>query len=147
MKNLLKLTGAPHPDVNSGKPSPIYIDAALLVSIECTRVGYTKEGSLEEMRKLTENLARSLRTAQASGRLKFEVKSEDEAQVTTAIIAELVSAFNALLQSRQVEPETYPRVDCTMITLSAGVGTYGQLWKTFFVTESPEEIARLVRVW
>lgn len=138
-KRFIQLTGVPHPDVGRGESQPIYIDADKVISIERTRVGYAKEGSLEEMRQITEKLARSLRTAQISGLLNLtQIRSDEEAKIVIAAAAGLASAIDALV-ARPLEPETYPRIDCTMVTLSAG-----QLWKTFFVTETPAEVAQLI---
>jgi hypothetical protein len=141
---LIKLTAIPHPDLNGGKPQPVYIDASRVLLILGSHHQHPKIGSVERKR---EEYMRLRAGAQKLAEIVdgYMPKMDDPiavgwmrtAQMSAAAVSEAAREyFNAL-----GEPDLHERVDCTEVQLACGTALeHGVMLTRVWVSESPDEV-------
>lgn len=141
---LIKLTGIPHPDLNGGKPQPVYIDASRVLLISQGHHQYPKLGSIErntdrhkEMITGADKLATMVNDYVPSMSDPIAVEWMTRAR---GVAQEVVSAVNAYGKWSRTE-DYHPRVDCTEVQLACGTALeHGVMLTRVWVSETPEQV-------
>lgn len=145
MTTLIKLTNVPHPDIEEGKPQPVYVDASRILSISRARFAYAKEESIERHRKATWAFWEAVEKLQRQT-LNQQPNMEDPAAATWMVqlrngLGLLTGAYENLNRISR-EPEYYERDTVTMISLACGTGLeHGVMLEKIWVVETPAEVA------
>ena len=144
---LIKLTGTPNPDLNGGKPSPVYIDASRVLLI-CP--SYIEPPRLDEVNRRKGLLSRIWAGAET---LHEKVSSYipnmtdpvalEWMQTVRAACGEVSEAYRAI---NRIGPDAFhPRVECTEIQLACGTALeHGVMLTRVWVNETPEEVHKAV---
>ena len=154
--SLIKLTAIPHPDLNGGKPYPVYVDHTHIVLIELTKTSQQRYGWREQAHALVcsfwDEVQRVDGELQASAPQKMVPDSEEEAErigkdlkrwtQRKDIAASIHAAFGIMNQQQQT-PQFHPPVECTCIQLSVPNAQFAML-PAVYVTESPDQVAEMV---
>lgn len=148
---LIKLTGVSHPD-QPGE-TPIYIDAARVICITRSVVSYNKKGAEEAYRQALESLwDEVIRVGDEVNNMQKRVapENEEEARATElwlkrkGVADELGNAYK-LVSYYAKTPLRHPEVRCTQVDLACGTALeQGVMLTHVWVTESPDEVARLI---
>lgn len=150
MKHMIQLTAIPHPDINGGKPYPIFVDVEPILLIERTshqqqrsdlrlRHNIAVSEFWEEAQRCTQELSKTPR---------MDVDSEEGAQKVNAwvqrreISSAITAAFNQL-NSMNKQADYYDPVECTVIQMGAQNSRYTML-PCVYVLETPEEVMQKV---
>jgi hypothetical protein len=146
---LMKLTGLVHPDINAGKPSPVYIDPVKILVIERGVHQQTKFGSLEAHRQAVWGLHDCVDMVRSElGALPKNIAptSEDEAKQTdfwfrAKEAADQLNSAVHLVGQYAKDASMYPLTECTIVSLSCGTALeQGVMLSRVFVSETPDEI-------
>jgi hypothetical protein len=149
MNVLIKLTGVPHPDLNGGKPQPIYIDASRVLLIIQGHQRYPKIEAVERGRELLDQLWRlsadlARRANEYIPDFTDPVAMEWVKKIATAAMA-VNDAYGSWAKSYQ-QGDYHPMVECTEVQLACGTALeHGVMLTRVWVSESPDEVAVLVR--
>jgi hypothetical protein len=144
---LIKLTGVPHPDLNGGKPQPVYIDASRVLLICQGHFQYPKIGAVEENQERMMALWRGVnRLADKTNDYipdfhdPVAVKWLQEVRAASALVS------NAYADVRKADPNVFhPRMECTEVQLACGTALeHGVMLTRVWVSETPEEVAEAV---
>lgn len=149
---MLRLTGVPHPDVNEGKSSPIYVDPTRVLVIETSVTRFAKKGSQEAWRQAANSLHEEVIrvAAEASNPPSMVVDSQESEQALNSYVRtrEAAASLNAaygLLTKAGIDCAWHEEIPCTVVSLACGTGLeYGVMLCRVNVMEPPEEVARLV---
>lgn len=146
---LIKLTAVPHPDLNGGKPWPIYVDPRHVLFITRTVHHHVKLMHGDLKREVADDLY------EHAQRLNKLLSEKWPNAIDTSEAADwakkLHMAGHAVNEAYQVwarayrEQDLHPRVECTEIQLACGTALeHGVMLARTWVTESPEQVADLV---
>lgn len=153
MTRLIKLTGVAHPDMNGGRPQPVYIDSTRVLSIAPAFVALHKEGAYERQRQAIESLHEEVSRVVSELNAQepnFHPDNEAEAAQTQTWMrakdaAASLSAAANMCTKYANQTETHPRVPCTEVCLACGTGLeHGVMLMRVMVSETPEQVADAV---
>jgi hypothetical protein len=145
---LIKLTGVPHPDLNGGKPQPVYIDASRVLLIIQGHHQYPKIGAVEANQDMLQALWAGVNrlTDKVNGyvpemhdpvAVKWMTEARSAAQQVSSAYADVRNAAGQIAY--------HPRVDCTEVQLACGTALeHGVMLTRVWVSETPEEVAEAV---
>lgn len=146
---LIKLTAAPHPDLNGGLPWPTYIDASRILSIGRAMHQFAR---LDRQMLKTECYDEMYFGIQRLVKLLGEkLPTEIDTQEAAKWAKELHMASHEVQSAYQVwgrafnTQDLHPSVECTEIQLACGTALeHGVMLARHWVTESPEEVAEAI---
>jgi hypothetical protein len=146
---LIKLTGVPHPDLNGGKPQPIYIDASRVLLIIQGHQTYPKIGSIEANREAYEKMARF------AHELATKVNDYTPDMMDPAAVAWLRTMSGAAQELSHAAHEWgraysvgnfHPMIECTEVQLACGTALeHGVMLTRVWVSETPEQVYAIVQ--
>ena len=145
---LIKLTGVVHPDLNGGRPAPVYIDPSRVLVIAVSTQRFSKTGSFERNQELYGRLRLSAeKLAEAVN--GYMPKMDDPVAVewlrTAQMAAHSVSEASRAWYSATGQQDYHDPIDCTEISLACGTALeHGVMLSRVWVSESPEEVAALL---
>jgi hypothetical protein len=146
---LIKLTAIINPDVDGGTPAPCYVDATRILWIGRSQVQFTKRDSIEEKKRLHDKLyAAAVALWKHVGEYipsmtdPVAVEWMSRARESASIVTQ---AHELWARSWKVEDQ-HPAQSCTEIQLACGTALeHGVMLARVWVSETPEEVAALVR--
>lgn len=151
---LIRLTGVPHPELNEGKPQPVYIDCRKVLTIEPGMHSPAKLETAEAQRQAiwelhdeVERAARELQKPPATIHAETEehARAVDLYVKSRDVAAEMLAAYKLVAHWHR-QPLNHKPVECTIVGLSCGTALeQGVMLTRVAVMEAAEEVARLVR--
>lgn len=147
---LIKLKAIPHPDVNGGASSPVFVNPDHIVLIERAKHQQERWGWREERRAALNGLWEELQriAGELSGQTpKLVPENEREAAAGNRWLmrkdaaASIQAAYGLVVQLEQ-QPSQYPAVECTCIQLSVPNAKFTML-PAVYVVETPDEVATM----
>lgn len=150
---MIQLTGVPHPDINNGEQTPVFIDESRVLVIEQSTTQFTKRRSAEKYRQAVQGLHQEVERVRSelSETPPMVPTTENEAEqirrwVQAKDCAGALQAAYGLVANAANHVESHPPVDCTCVSLACGTGLeHGVMLSRVFVTESPAEVAHRVQ--
>lgn len=150
---MLKLTAIPHPDLNGGKPYPVYVDPTHVVLIERGKTSQERYSWREQQHELTSLFWDEVQ--RTTGEMKQGMpsmavqSSEDEEALRRWMgrrdIAASIQAAYGIVNEASREARYYPPVECTCLQLAVPNARFAML-PAVYVTETPEQVAALVGI-
>ena len=150
---LIRLTATPHPDINGGNPTSIFVDPSRIMTVERARNRYPDDKKAEEHQALLDQMWEELeriRGEMSGWKLNVAPESDAEVKIMQATVnmreaaSALSSAYTMVFKNTQ-KNAYHPWVECTCISLSYGASTEnGVMLARLFVMEKPEKIADLI---
>ena len=153
---LLELTAIPHPDINGGKPYPVYVNPDHIVMIELSKTSQERYGWREQQHDLAvrfwEEVQRCDSDMTASAPKQMVPDSEEAMTKINDVlvqwtsrrdIASSIHAAYGLIAGHRDEPKYYPPVECTCIQLAVPNARFTML-PAVYVTETPKEVAKFI---
>lgn len=145
---LIKLTGVAHPDLNGGRPAPVYIDASRVLLISAGHTRHAKLDSADRKRLIYDRLsAAAFELSQKVTDYVPDMADKvalDWMMNARAGAAAVNEAYRAWAHAGR-EEDFHPRVDCTEVQLACGTALeHGVMLTRVWVSESPEEVEEKV---
>jgi hypothetical protein len=150
--SLIRLTALPHPDLNGGKPWPVYVDRSRVLLITRSWHQHVKIAHGDVKREVYDDLYSGARRLAKMVNDEMPMAIDDErtakwAKEMHALCHDVNECYQAWGRSFRAE-DFYERVECTEVQLACGTALeHGVMLTRVWVTDSPEDVFEKIRRW